>query len=160
MAKEKKVCTRNTTYASSSEDESSDDDEIDYSCLFKGLDRTKVDKINELIDALNDKNRLLENQEDLLYEEHDKFVEAQKSLALEIKRNEMLSCELSTCHDSISSLRSINDDLNAKLEIASKSTSCVENVVICNRCKDFNIDACSEHLASISKLNDKVDLMS
>jgi hypothetical protein len=96
MAKEKKVCTRNTTYASSSEDESSDDDEIDYSCLFKGLDRTKVDKINELIDALNDKNRLLEKQEDLLYEEHDKFVEAQKSLALEIKRNEMLSFELST----------------------------------------------------------------
>jgi hypothetical protein len=38
MAKEKKVCTQNTTYASSSEDESSDDDEIDYSCLFKGLD--------------------------------------------------------------------------------------------------------------------------
>ena len=59
MAKEKKVCTRNTTYASSSDDESSDDDEIDYSSLFKGLDRTKIDKINELIDALNDKNRLL-----------------------------------------------------------------------------------------------------
>jgi hypothetical protein len=80
MAKEKKVCTRNnTTYASSSEDESSDD-EIDYTSLFKGLDRTKIDKINELIDALNDKNRLLEKQEDLLYEEHDKFVEAQNLL--------------------------------------------------------------------------------
>jgi hypothetical protein len=105
---------------------------------------------------LNDKNRLLEKQEDLLYDEHDKFVEAQKSLALEIKRNEMLSCELSTCHDSISSLKSINDDLNAKLEIANKSTSCVEHVVVCTRCKDFNIDACSEHLVSISKLNDEV----
>jgi hypothetical protein len=109
-----------------------------------------------LIDALNDKNMLLEKQEDLLYEEHDKFVEAQKSLALEIKRNEMLSCELSTCHDSISSLRSINDDLNAKIEIASKSTTCVENVVICNRCKDLDIDACSEHIAYIAKLNDEV----
>jgi hypothetical protein len=55
MAREKKVSTRDTsTYASSSDEESSDD-EIDYSCLFKGLDRTKVDKINELIDALNDK---------------------------------------------------------------------------------------------------------
>jgi hypothetical protein len=103
---------------------------------------------------LNDKNKLLEKQEDLLYEEHDKFVEAQKSLALEIKRNEMLSCELSTCHDSISSLKSINDDLNAKLEIANKSTSCVEHVAICNKCKDFNVDACSEHLVSISNLND------
>ena len=156
MAREKKVCTRNSTYASSSEDESSDDDEIDYSCLFKGLDRTKVDKINELIDALNDRNILLEKQEDLLYEEHDKFVEAQKSHALEVKRNEMLSCELSSCHETISSLRSINDDLNAKLEIASKSTSCVEIVETCNRCKDFDIDACSEHLVSISKLNDEL----
>jgi hypothetical protein len=99
MAREKKVSTHTSTYASSSEDESSDDDEIDYSCLFKGLDRTKVDKINELIDALNDKNMLLEKQEDLLYEEHDKFVEAQKSLALEIKRSEMLSSELSSCHE-------------------------------------------------------------
>jgi hypothetical protein len=86
MAKEKKVNTRKSTYASSSDDESSDD-EIDYANLFKGLDRTKIDKINELIDALNDKNRLLEKQEDLLYEEHDKFVSAQNSLALEVKRN-------------------------------------------------------------------------
>jgi hypothetical protein len=75
MAKEKKVNTRKSTYASS--DDESSDDEIDYASLFKGLDRTKIDKINELIDALNDKNRLLEKQEDLLYEEHDKFVEAQ-----------------------------------------------------------------------------------
>src|SRR5688572_30015183 len=156
MAREKKVSARNTsTYASSSEDESSDD-EIDYSCLFKGLDRTKIDKINELIDALNDKNRLLEKQEDILYEEHDKFVSAQNSLALEIKRNEMLSSELSTCHESISKLKSVNNDLNAKLEIASKSTSCVEIVETCNRCKDFDVDACSEHLECISKLNDEL----
>jgi hypothetical protein len=87
MAKEKKVSTRNTiTYASSSDDESSDD-EVDYASLFKGLDRTKIDKINELIDALNEKNRLLEKQEDILYEEHDKFISVQKSLALEVKRN-------------------------------------------------------------------------
>jgi hypothetical protein len=152
MAKEKKVSTRSTiTYASSSDDESSDD-EVDYASLFKGLDRTKIDKINELIDALNEKNRLLEKQEDLLYEEHDKFVSTQNSLALEVKRNEMFSCELSTCHKSISSLKSINDDLNAKLEVANKSSSSIDHVVICNRCKDFNVDACVEHLASIAKL--------
>jgi hypothetical protein len=66
-------------------------DEIDYTDLFKGLDRAKVDKINELIDALNEKDKLSEKQEDILYEEHDKFVSVQKSLALETKRNEMLS---------------------------------------------------------------------
>src|SRR6187455_3181872 len=156
MAREKKVITRNdVTYDSSSDDESSDD-EIDYSSLFKGLDRSKIDKINELIDALNEKDRLLEKQDDLLYEEHDKFVEAQRSHALEVKRNEMLSCELSTYHETISTLQSVNDDLNAKLEKSSKSTSCVEHVVICTRCKDFDIDACSEHLVSISKLNDEL----
>jgi hypothetical protein len=156
MAKEKKVRVRDTPKYTSSSDEESSDDEVDYSSLFKGLYRAKVEKINELIDALNEKDRLLEKQEDILYEEHDKFISVQKSLALEIKRNEMLSSELSACHESISSLRSLNDELNAKLEEVNKSSSCVEHDVICNRCKDFDVDACNEHIASITKLNDEV----
>jgi hypothetical protein len=103
------------------------------------------------------KDRLLEKQEDILYEEHDKFVSVQKSLALETKRNKMLSSELSACHESISSLKVLNDDLNAKLEEANKSSSCVEHVSICNRCKDFDVDACNEHLTAIIKLNDEVE---
>jgi hypothetical protein len=63
-----------------------------------------------LIDALNEKDKLLEKQEDILYEEYDKFISVQKSLALEVKKNELLSSELSTCHDSISSLKILNDD--------------------------------------------------
>jgi hypothetical protein len=156
MAKEKKVCVWDTPKYTSSSDEESSDDEVDYSSLFKGLDRAKVEKINELIDALNEKDRLLEKQDDILYEEHDKFISVQKSLALEIKRNEMLSAELSACHESVSSLRSLNDELNAKLEEVNKSSLCVEHVVICNRCKDFDVDACDEHLIAITKLNDEV----
>jgi hypothetical protein len=156
MAKEKKVCVRDTPkYTSSSEEESSDD-EVDYYSLFNGLDRANVEKINELIDALNEKDRLLEKQEDILYEEHDKFISVQKSLALEIKRNEMLSSELSACHESIYNLRSLNDDLNAKLEEVNKSSPCVEHVVICNRCKDFDVDAYNEHIVSITKLSNEV----
>jgi hypothetical protein len=98
MANEKKVSVRNTSKYTTSSDDDSSDDEVDYTDLFKGLDRAKVDKINELIDALNEKDRLLERQEDILYEEHDKFVSVQKSHALEVKRNEMLSSELSACH--------------------------------------------------------------
>jgi hypothetical protein len=53
MAKEKKIYPRETRkYTSSSDDESSDD-EVDYIDLFKGLDRTKITKIKELIDVLN-----------------------------------------------------------------------------------------------------------
>jgi hypothetical protein len=81
MAKYKKVRTHDTIKYTSSSDEKcdDDDDDIDYSNLFKGLDRSKVDKINELIDAINEKDRLLEKQEDLLYEEHDKIVEIEMS---------------------------------------------------------------------------------
>jgi hypothetical protein len=154
MAKENKVSVRDSPKYSTSSDEDSSDDEVDYTSLFKGLDRAKVEKINELIDALNEKDRLLERQEDILYEEHDKFISVQKSLVLEIKRNELLSSELSTCNETVASLRSINDDLNVKLEVINKSSSCVENV--CNRCKDINVDACDEHLIFISKLNDEV----
>jgi hypothetical protein len=121
MAKVKKVRIRDSPKYSSSSDEYSSDDEVDYSGLFKGLDRAKVDNINELIDALNEKDRPLEKQEDILYEEHDKFVSVQKSLALETKRNEMLSSELSACYESISSLKSLNDELNAKLEEVNKN---------------------------------------
>jgi hypothetical protein len=153
MAKEKKVRTRDSPKYTSSSDEESSDDEVDYTDLFKGLDRNKVDKINELIVDLNEKDRLLEKQEDILYEEHDKFVSVQKSLALEIKRNEMLSSELSACHESVSSLKELNDELNAKLEKANATSSCVEHVVICNRCKDVNFD---EHAISIAKLNNEV----
>ena len=78
MAKEKMVSVRETPKYTTSSDEDSSDDEVDYSSLFKGLDRAKIEKINELIDALNEKNRLLEKQEDLLYEEHDKFISVQK----------------------------------------------------------------------------------
>jgi hypothetical protein len=78
MAKEKKVHPHDTLKYTSSSDDDLDDD-VDYNDLFKGLDRSKVDKINELIDALNEKDRLLEKQDDFLYEEYDKVVEVEKN---------------------------------------------------------------------------------
>jgi hypothetical protein len=145
MAKEKKVHIPDTPKYSSSDEESSDD-EIDYSDLFKGLDRSKVDKINELIDALNEKDRLLEKQEDILCEQHDKFVSVQKSLAIEIKKIEMLSSELPTCHESISSLKNLNDDLNAKLEKVNETSSCVEHV--CRRFDPGGVPGPTSELSS------------
>jgi hypothetical protein len=143
MAKKKKVHTRDTPkYTSSS------DDEVDYSDLFKGLDRSKVDKINELINALNENDRLLEKQEDILYEEHDKLVNAEKSLALEFKRNEIISSKLSSCNESVSSLKSFT----AKLEKVNVTSSSFEHVSNCNRCKDFDIDACNTHASTHAQL--------
>jgi hypothetical protein len=67
-----------------------------------------------------------------------------------------LSSELSTYHESISNLKNLNADLNTKLEKVNVASSCVENVVICNRCKYFKIDACNEHASTIRKLNNDV----
>jgi hypothetical protein len=44
MAKERKVSARDTSMYASSSDEESSDDEVDYSSLFKGLDRAKIEK--------------------------------------------------------------------------------------------------------------------
>jgi hypothetical protein len=66
--------------------------------------------------TVNEKYRLLEKQKDILYEEHDKFVNVEKSLALEVKKNEILSFELSSCNESISSLKALNSYLNARIE--------------------------------------------
>jgi hypothetical protein len=67
-----------------------------------------------------------------------------------------LSAELSSCHDSISSIKSLNDDLNAKLEKVNMASSSIEHVSICNRCKDFDIDACNAHASTIFKVNNDV----
>jgi hypothetical protein len=82
-----------------------------------------------------------DSDDGVLYEEHDKLDNVEKSLALEIKKNEMLAFELSSCHDSISSLKSLNIDLNARIEKLNVASSSLEHVSICNRCKDFDVDA-------------------
>jgi hypothetical protein len=67
-----------------------------------------------------------------------------------------LSSELSSCHESISSLKRSNADLNARIEKLDIASSSVDQVSICNRCKDFDVDACNNHASTISKLNDEI----
>jgi hypothetical protein len=65
--------------------------------------------------------------------------------------------ELNVCNDTISSLRDENAILNAKIEELSSckpSTSTVEHVSICTRCRDINVDAINDHLAMIKQQND------
>jgi capsule polysaccharide export protein KpsE/RkpR len=92
----------------------------------------------------------------LLYEERDNFFKVEKSFALDMKKNELLSFELSSCHASISSLENINVDLNARTEKLSVASSSLEHVYICSRCKDFDINAYNDHVSMISKLNDDI----
>jgi hypothetical protein len=66
---------------------------------------------------------------------------------------------LNVCNDSISCLRDENIKLNAKVEevnACKSSTSTIDHVTICTRCRDVNIDAIDDHLAMIKKQNDHI----
>jgi hypothetical protein len=74
--------------------------------------------------------------------------------ALEVEKSENLSKELIICNDSISCLRDENASLNAKIDelnVCKPSTSTIEHVTICTRCKDINVEAIDDHLAIIKK---------
>jgi hypothetical protein len=143
----------------------------------------KIKKFNELVETINEKDDLLESQEDFLVKENKKFVKLKNAYAQEVEKCENLSKELSICHDSISSLRTENDSLvskieklnvcndsisclknenamlNAKIEelnICKPSTSTVEHVSICTRCRDINVEAIDDQLVMIKNQNDHI----
>jgi hypothetical protein len=115
--------------------------------------------LNDVIETINEKDDLLEYQEDLLVvvKENKKFVKLKNAYALEVEKCENLSRELSICNDSISCLRDENDSLNAKIDelnVCKPSTSTVEHVSICTRCRDINVEAIDNHIAMIKEQND------
>jgi chromosome segregation ATPase len=139
---------------------------------------TKRKKLNELIEAINEKDELLYSQEDFLIKENKKFVKLKNAYAQDVEKCENLTKELNICHDSISSLRNENASLvskvkelnvcndsisylrneniklNAKIEelnACKPSTSTVDHVSICTRCRDINVEAIDDHLAMIKK---------
>jgi hypothetical protein len=158
--KKKKVHTRATPkYTTSSDEGSNSDNEDDLISLFANLSMDQKKKLNELIETINEKDGLLECQEDLLVKENKKFVKLKNAYALEVEKCENLTRELRMCNESISSLRIENDNLNSKIEelsICKASTSTIENVTICTRCKDINVKAIDDHLAMIKQQNDHI----
>jgi serine phosphatase RsbU (regulator of sigma subunit) len=158
--KKKKVHSRATPKYTTSDDEgSSSDNEDDLIYLFANLNMDHKKKLNELIETINEKDDLLECQEDLLVKENKKFVKLKNAYALEVEKCENLSKELRICNDSISCLRDENASLNAKIDelnVCKPSTSTVEHVTICTRCRDINVEAIDDHLAMIKQQNDHI----
>jgi hypothetical protein len=67
--------------------------------------------------------------------------------------------ELDVCNASIFDLRSENDSLHAKiveLKTCKPSTSAIEHVSICTRCRDVDIDAIHDHMVLIKQQNDHI----
>jgi chromosome segregation ATPase len=158
--KRKKVHSRDTPKYTTSDDEgSSSDDNDDLTSLFANLTKDQKKKINELIETINEKDDILKCQEDLLVMENQKFVKLKDAYALEVEKYESLSKELIICNDSISCLRTENANLIVKIEelnACKPSTSTIEHVTICTKCRDINIDAMNDHLTMIKEQNDHV----
>jgi hypothetical protein len=182
--KKKKVQSRATPkYTTSSDEGSSSDSEDNLMSLFANLSMDQKKKLNELIEAINEKDELLDSQEDFPIKENKKFIKLKNAYAQEVEKCENLSKELSICHDSISSLRNENASLVSKIEklnvcndsisclrdenakLKSKieelnackpSTSTVEHVSICTRCRNINVEAIDDHLAMIKQQNDHI----
>jgi chromosome segregation ATPase len=81
--------------------------------------------------------------------------------SLKIKNEKLIAKakELDVCNTSISDLRDNNDILRAKiveLNSCKPSTSAIEHVTICTRCRDINIDAIHDHMALIKQQNDHI----
>jgi predicted nuclease with TOPRIM domain len=137
------------------------------------------ENLNELISAIHEKDDLLDSQEDFLIKENKKHVKVKNAYALQVKKCEKLSSELSTCHEtidnlrnenarliakvdshvcdvSIPNLRNDNDDLLAKIEELNTYLASlrIENEQLIAKAKDF--DVCN---ITIFDLRDKNDIL-
>jgi hypothetical protein len=156
-SKTKTVHSRDTSkYTTSDHEGSSSEKDDDLSSLFANLTIEQKKKINEFIKTINEKDEILECQEELFVKENKKFVKLKDAYALEVEKCENLTKELNICNDSISCLRTENVSLIAKIEelnACKVCTSTIEHVTIYTRCSDINVDAMNDHLAMIREQN-------
>jgi hypothetical protein len=146
--KKKKVKSKFSKYATSSDEDNSSDNEDNLLTLFANLNMQQKEKLNELISAIHEKDELLDSQEDFLIKENKKHVKIKNAYALEVEKYEKLSSELSTCHDVIANLRNENARLIAKVD----SNICDDSLVSLrndNASLTARIDKLNESLASL-----------
>jgi chromosome segregation ATPase len=101
----------------------------------------------------------LRNENASLIAKIDKLNESISSLRTENDSLISKAKDLNVCNDSISCLRDENAILHAKIDelnACKPSTSSVDHVTICTRCRDVNIDAIHGHLALIKQQNDHI----
>jgi DNA repair exonuclease SbcCD ATPase subunit len=115
----------------------------------------KAEKLN----ACNDSIVSLRNENDSLIAKIDKLNESISTLKIENDNLIFKVRELNVCNDSISYLRDENAMLKSKIDelnVCKPSTSTIDHVSICTRCRDVNVDAINDHLALIKQQNDHI----
>jgi hypothetical protein len=119
----------------------------------------KVEKLNVCDDSLVN----LKNDNASLISKIDKLNESLSSLKIENDNLIAKAKDLNVCNVSIFNLRNENAMLHAKIDelnVCKPSTSTVDHVSICMRCRDINVDAIHDHLALIKQQNDHIAQLS
>jgi hypothetical protein len=117
----------------------------------------------EKLDSFDDSIVSLRNDNANLIAKIDKLNASLSSLKIENEKLIAKAKDLNICNVSISNLRDENATLHAKiveLNTCKPSTSIVEHVIICTRCRDINVDAIHDHLALIKQQNDHIAQLS
>jgi hypothetical protein len=119
----------------------------------------KVEKSNACDNSLVK----LKNDNASLIAKIDKLNESLSSLKIENDKLIAKAKCLNVCNVSISNLRNENAMLHAKIDelnACKPSSSSVDHVTICTRCRDINVDAIHDHLALIKQQNDHIAQLS
>jgi hypothetical protein len=119
----------------------------------------KNENLTKELSICHDSTTNLRNENASLIAKIDKLNESISSLRTENASLTSKVKDLNICHDSISCLRNENAILHAKIDelnICKPSTSTVDHVTICTRCRDVNVDAINDHLALIKQQNDHI----
>jgi hypothetical protein len=115
----------------------------------------KVEKSNVCHDSIVN----LKNDNASLITKIDKLNESISSLKIENASLISKAKDLNICNVSISNLRNENAILHAKIDelnACKPSTSSVDHVTICTRCRDINVDAIHDHLDLIKQQTDHI----
>jgi hypothetical protein len=119
----------------------------------------KVEKSNICDDSIDN----LRNDNASSIAKIDKLNASLTSLKIENEKLITKAKDLNVCNDVISNLRNENAMLHAKIDelnVCKPSTSSVDHVSICTRCRDVNVDAIHDQLALIKQQNDHIAQLS
>jgi chromosome segregation ATPase len=110
----------------------------------------KVEKRNVCDDSIVN----LKNDNASLIAKIDKLNESLSSPKIENDKLISKAKDLNVCNDVVSNLRNENAILHTKIDelnVCKPSTSTVDHVSICMRCRDINVDAIHDHIAMIKQ---------
>jgi hypothetical protein len=119
----------------------------------------KVEKLDDCDNSIVS----LRNDNASMITKIDKLNASLSSLKIENEKLIAKAKDLIVCNVSISNLKNENAILHAKIDelnVCKPSTSTIEHVTICTRCRDINVDAIHDHLALIKQQNDHIAQLS